>query len=375
MTIKAAGILFLTPDNRALFLKRSNTGDHPGEWCFPGGTTEGDETAAETAIRETAEEVGRPVDADDLVLHTRNISNAEVAAGAASPELPAIEGLNPASPNLAPAEAGVIPGVQVDFTTFVVRVAEVFTPVLNEEHTGYAWASVDAPPEPLHPGCRIALNRLTMDELGVARAIAAGDLTSPQRYRNVTLWAIRITGTGAAYRKGKNEFVLRNPEIYLNDEFLARCNGLAVIMVHPKGATLNSQEFADRVIGAVMLPYIKGTEVWSIAKVYDDAANAMMAERQLSTSPTVVLKDGDGQKLKLDDGAALLIEGEIELLDHIAVVPLGVWDKAGEPAGVDRSGVQADSQPTALDPAKLARAHAGLTLLNIRLSNLASRRA
>jgi 8-oxo-dGTP pyrophosphatase MutT (NUDIX family) len=36
-TTKAAGILFVTPDRQALFLKRGPGGDHPGEWCFPGG--------------------------------------------------------------------------------------------------------------------------------------------------------------------------------------------------------------------------------------------------------------------------------------------------------------------------------------------------
>ena len=33
-------------------------------------------------------------------------------------------------------------------------------------------------------------------------------------------------------------------------------------------------------------------------------------------------------------GKPLLIEGEPVLLDHIAIVPNGVWDKGGDPTGV-----------------------------------------
>ena len=73
----------------------------------------------------------------------------------------------------------------VDFTTFLMRVPEEFAPKLNDEHDGWAWSPLATPPEPLHPGCRIALERLAMNELDVARAIADGRLASPQRYENV----------------------------------------------------------------------------------------------------------------------------------------------------------------------------------------------
>ena len=35
-----AGIMFVAPNNTALFLKRGDGGDRPGEWCFPGGGIE-----------------------------------------------------------------------------------------------------------------------------------------------------------------------------------------------------------------------------------------------------------------------------------------------------------------------------------------------
>ena len=294
----AAGILFLTPENKALFLKRGPGGDHPNEWCFPGGTTEGDETAEDTAKRETIEEVGSLPDGK-RDLHARQRDDL------------------------------------VDYTTFLQRVPAEFVPTVNGEHTGYAWAPADQPPEPLHPGCRIALVRLTMDELGIARAIAAGELTSPQRYRNVMLQAIRITGTGVAYRPKSKEYVYRRPEDYLTDEFLARCNGLTVVMMHPPKDVLDSKEYGKRNVGAIMLPYVKGDEVWGIAKIYDDDANKLLETYQLSTSPGVII--GKNSRMAVIDGDKILIESKPDLMDHIAILPPGlngVWDKGGGPTGV-----------------------------------------
>ena len=371
--MNAAGIMFLGPNRSALFLKRGAGGDAPGMWAFPGGRTEDGETAEQTAIRETKEETGRAVAASSMSIHTRSITPAAVPSEAEQVVLPA----GSASPDPMPTPAVALPTDPVDFTTFVTRVEEQFTPVLNEEHTAWAWASLDDPPQPLHPGCGVALARLTMNELGVARAMATDQLASPQVYENVTLFAMRITGTGVSFRPQLNEFVMRPPELYLNDEFLARCNGLQVIMQHPQGATLDSDEFGDRTIGSIFLPYIRGDEVWGIAKVYDDEAIRMIRDEDMkSTSPTVVFKGAVNTRLTLDDGRTVLVEGDPNLLDHVAVCPRGVWDKGGEAQGIAIADALPEDQPrrTALDSDKLRRLDHAVTLLNARVSNFASTR-
>ena len=391
--IKAAGVMFVTKAGATLMLKRGPSGDHPSEWCVPGGQIEDGETAEQAAIRETKEETGYTVKAEDLVLHTRNISNAEI--GAPDAAMPAGAGaslqVEPALavaadlPPAPPGDAVVVPGVQVDFTTFLCRVDEPFPVTICEESVGYAWTSVLGPPEPLHPGVRIALARLSMNELGVARAMAAGDLTSPQVYENVTLWAIRITGTGQSYRPSIDEHVHRDKSLYLNDEMLARCNGLPVIAKHPEGALLNSEEFGDRIVGTIFLPYIQDDEVWGIAKIYDDWANGILRKRDASTSPGVLV---GGTKLTGEGGAKILIERSPKLMDHIAILPSdkdgeggeGVWDKGGELSGVDQSGVDAlamaDSAEIVIAPSrKLADLAHRLTITRIQVDNAARRRA
>lgn len=337
MLIHAAGILFLAPDNTALFLRRGNGSDHPNEWCCPGGHIEGEETAAEAAIRETLEEAGQEVKEVDLRPWTRTVAPAETSVDQVALAVPALEGELPAPSN------------DVDFTTFLVRVGGQFTPTLCDEHDGFAWAPVTAPPLPLHPGVQVALDRLAMDELGVARAMAAGRLTSPQRYENVWLFAIRITGTGASYRHARKEFVWRDPSIYLNDDFLARCAGLSVIWEHPEKSLLSHKEFGERAIGSVMLPYLradKPDEVWGIAKIYDEEAALEMRQDQMSTSPAVNFADPtENDRIKLEDGSVMLIEGKPSLLDHIAICPAGVWDKGGDPTGVESVEVMADAAP------------------------------
>jgi 8-oxo-dGTP pyrophosphatase MutT (NUDIX family) len=336
---KAAGILFTTPQGTALFLRRTATAhDFPGHWDFPGGGQENAETAEQTAEREAIEEIGF-MPKGDLIFHTRTPGSMPkgVAGIGASPVLPVQAGAPTASPSLVPDQP------DVDFTTFLQRVDAEFTPELNPEHDGWAWAPIGSPPQPLHPGCQIALDRISMDELGVARAIADGRLTSPQRYENVWLFAIRITGTDTAFRDKLDEFVVRKPELYLNDEFLARCNGLPVIFKHPPKSILDSDEFSNRIVGTVFLPYIAGDEVWAVTKIFVDDVARMMKNQELSTSPGVNFADFTvNAKLTLEDGSKVLIEGKPSLLDHIAICELGVWDKGGDPSGI-RSESREDS--------------------------------
>jgi 8-oxo-dGTP pyrophosphatase MutT (NUDIX family) len=307
--LRAAGVMLMADDGRVLLMRRTGR-DHAGEWAFPGGGVEESESPEGCARRETFEETAQRY-AGKLSPWTRRIKDG------------------------------------VDFTTFIGE-SEQFVPRLNEEHDIFTWARPETALAtlPLHAGAAVALQRFDMDELGIAKAMVAGDLVSPQRYENLLLVALRITGTGAAYRAGIDEYVWRDPSLYLNDEFLERCQGLTVIWEHPTKRMMNSKEFNRRVIGSVMIPYIKPEEreVWGIAKVYDGEAVDALSTEQWSTSPGVKLKTSISQKL--EDGSKLLLEGDIRLLDHIAVCTLGVWDKSGPASGVD---VVLDSRTNSLD--------------------------
>jgi hypothetical protein len=54
-----------------------------------------------------------------------------------------------------------------------------------------------------------ALDTSQLNELDLARGIRDGSLSSPQRFGNLLLICLRITGTGAAYRAEHDEFVWR----------------------------------------------------------------------------------------------------------------------------------------------------------------------
>ncbi len=169
-----------------------------------------------------------------------------------------------------------------------------------------------------------------LNETDLAKKIASGDLPSPQQFANIWLFDLRITGTGVSYRVADKQFCFRDPDRYLNDGFIERCNGLPVILTHPDNKSLDTESFRDQVIGTISYPYIKGSEVWGIARIYDAPAAEMMATNILSTSPMVVCKSED-----IDiDGKSLAIEGDPLLIDHIAIVNNGVWDKGGEPSGI-----------------------------------------
>lgn len=179
-----------------------------------------------------------------------------------------------------------------------------------------------------------------MNELETARAIRDGALPSPQTVGSMQLWDIRISGSGAAYRPSLKEFVWRDPSIVLTDETMARVAGLPVVWGHPtEVAKLNSDEFARRVVGSVMLPYVSGDELRGVCRIYDAEAIQRMTDKQLSTSPGVVFSAGavGNRTFKVEDGHSLLFEGNPDLWDHIAVLAegdAGVWDKMQSPRGV-----------------------------------------
>ena len=188
-----------------------------------------------------------------------------------------------------------------------------------------------------------AIDTSQFNELDVARAIRDGTMPSPQRFANLLLINLRVTGVGAAYRAEHDEFCWRDPSLYLNPEFLERCQGLPVILEHPPGNVLTSAEFRDRIVGTVCLPFIKDEEIWGVCKIYDAATAEMLETERLSTSPAVILRGTEGSKVRAPDGSALLIEGKPYLLDSLAICSNGVWDRGGPPAGVDNSELELDS--------------------------------
>lgn len=123
----AAGIMFMTPDGRVLFVKRTGT-DHGGEWAFPAGRVEQDEEPADAARREALEEIGHLTSWDLAPLHRETSADG------------------------------------IDFATFGQPVPDAFDPILNGEHDEHVWASLDEPPEPLHPGVAALLKKFFDEE-------------------------------------------------------------------------------------------------------------------------------------------------------------------------------------------------------------------
>lgn len=173
----------------------------------------------------------------------------------------------------------------------------------------------------------------TLSDFETAEAIRDGKISSPSKYGDFWLFALRITGTGMAYRDAIGEWAFRDPELWTSPEFVQRCNGLPVIFEHPQGSGLTADYYRENAIGTIILPYVKGDEVWGIAKIFDDDSAALMQTTHKSTSPGVTPPKG-AEAISLEGGAKVLDEGLPLILDHLAVCEIGVWDKDGPPEGI-----------------------------------------
>ena len=294
----AAGILFRN-NGQFLLVKRADN----GAWEQPGGHIKSEETPQEAAIRECMEEIGScPYGVQYLL-------------------------------SISPKNGGG------SYSTYL-QDSELFEIKLNPENVEWGWFSFETLPIETHPHTAELIRTLSGTELDIAKGIQTELLTSPQHYENIWLFDVRITGTGTSYREAHQEYVYRVPENFLTDDFLQRCNGLPLIFEHPeKSIILNGKEFKERAIGNVVLPYIKNDEVRGVAKVYDDDDAVLMQNTHTSTSPAVVFRRaGSTETIMLGDGKSVLIEGVPSYLDHLAICSQGVWDKGGEPIGINLTG-------------------------------------
>lgn len=298
MAIFGSGIMFR--QGKFVFLiQRSDD----GTWCQPGGKVEPGELAIDTARREVLEEVGYQYD-------------------------------GPLTPH----------SVYGDYLTFRAEVPERFEAKLNDESLTSGWFHIDDLPKPLHQPFAEMLAQQALNETEVATLIADGTLSSPQFFINMWMFAIRVTGTGVTWRSADQQMAFRNPDDYLTPEFLQRVAGLPLIWLHPEKNTLDSNEFAKRVIGTLTNSWVADNgEVWAIARVYDAEAAEIMATRQLSTSPTVKFVEVPDSIIEID-GQPLLVEPSPELLDHVAICEQGVWDKLLAPTGVKSDSIPNEAE-------------------------------
>jgi hypothetical protein len=167
----------------------------------------------------------------------------------------------------------------------------------------------------------------------VAEGIRDGRFASPTKFGDSYLFDLRVTGTNIAYRDALDEWAYRDVGQWLTDDFIDRCNGLAVVFGHPDGSGLNTEEFRERSLGSIVLPYRKGDEVWGIGRIFDADAAAAMQDTHRSTSPGVTPPKGSVAS-ELNDGSKFLNEGLPLDLNHLAVCEMGVWDKDGPPSGI-----------------------------------------
>lgn len=123
----SGALIYAKSTGRFLLLQKAE-GKHAGTWGLVGGTNIEGETAWQGLQREIAEEVGT---------------------------LPAVL-------KTIPLETFVSNDSVFNFHTYLCVIENEFVPVLSAEHSGWAWATVDRAPKPLHQGLRSSFGNKTI---------------------------------------------------------------------------------------------------------------------------------------------------------------------------------------------------------------------
>ncbi len=176
----------------------------------------------------------------------------------------------------------------------------------------------------------IGVNIRHMDSLkSLADQIQYGELDTPHILDNGSLLlALRITGTGVTMR-GDRPY-LRSKKQYLSSEFLDQCS-VPILLDHPPEEVdfcITPESYNDLIVGHIKQAYIKGDEVWAIAHILGKKGiEAVQNHERPSTSPMVQTAD-----FELDCGGVL---EDFREIDHVALTPLGQWDKQKKPEGIN----------------------------------------
>ncbi len=118
--IICSGALFYAKTTRRFLLLQKAEGKHAGTWGLVGGTNVEGETAWQGLQREIEEEIG----------------------------------FVPSIIKTIPIESFVSNDSVFNFHTYLCVIESEFIPTLSSEHNGWAWATVDSAPKPLHQGLR-----------------------------------------------------------------------------------------------------------------------------------------------------------------------------------------------------------------------------
>jgi 8-oxo-dGTP pyrophosphatase MutT (NUDIX family) len=122
--IICSGALFYAKSTGRFLLLQKASGKHTGTWGLVGGTNIDGETAWQGLQREVVEEIGS----------------------------------NPAVLKTIPLETFVSNDLVFNFHTYLCVIENEFVPVLSNEHCGWAWATIEQAPKPLHQGLRTSFS-------------------------------------------------------------------------------------------------------------------------------------------------------------------------------------------------------------------------
>lgn len=159
---------------------------------------------------------------------------------------------------------------------------------------------------------------------------------------------LRLTGTGIAERidetgdvvgKGLAYSIDRRMEDFSTPEWMSQYSNIPILLTHPKneeGENVKADLENGCYIGNSTGAFIKGNEIWVIARIHDKEAVELILDRtnnnlNISTSPHFTSKNIP------QEGSEIFLEYPLKI-NHLAIVERGFWDKKSHSPAIDVGG-------------------------------------
>ena len=155
-------------------------------------------------------------------------------------------------------------------------------------------------------------------ERTIVNDMISGVLQGPVEFSGICLAPLLVSPTGCRF--DGESYVYRDPSTWLSERMTERMAGVPLLGGADGDGPVSGSAVIKRMIGVCMQGYIKGTELWCVARIANDFAWRLIKAGAAETRVSVAFDELPS--IDIDEGN-LIVEPAPRYMNHLCLVPLG----------------------------------------------------